>query len=145
MSILLIPPTEPDNSVGVDELPTVSPLSAFFYFITATLVSVIAYVAIAALKRRQEAQIEHPGDIIDTEDEAYDSAGGAILFWVLLAKLKYVAFSVFFTYAVTMIFPVYTQVSSVRTCVLFYNCRINKGVGYCICPPHGDAIPLLPT
>ncbi|KAF8423607.1 nucleoside transporter-domain-containing protein [Tirmania nivea] len=116
MSILLVPPTEPDNSVGTDELPTVSPLSAFFYFITATLVSAIAYVAIAALKRRQEAQIENPGDIIDTEDEAYESATGeAMSFWVLLAKLKYVAFSIFFTFAVTMIFPVYTQaIVSVR-------------------------------
>jgi len=113
MSILLVPPTEPNNSVVADELPTVSPLSAFFYFITATLVSVFAYVAIAALKRRQESQIENPGDIIDTEVETYDTAAAAeaIPFWVLLAKLKSVAFSIFFTYAVTMIFPVYTQVS----------------------------------
>ncbi|KAF8455360.1 nucleoside transporter-domain-containing protein [Terfezia claveryi] len=117
MSILLVPPMEPDNSVVADELPTVSPLSAFFYFITATLVSAIAYVAIAALKRRQESQIENPGDIIDTEDETYDNAAlnGDISFWVLLGKLKYVAFSVFFTFAVTMIFPVYTQaIVSVR-------------------------------
>ena len=109
MSILLVPPAQPNDSVGADELPVVSPLSAFFYFITATLVSAIVYVAIAALKRRQESQVENPGDIIDTEDETYDEA---ISFWVLLAKLKYVAFSLFFNFAVTMIFPVYTQVSS---------------------------------
>jgi len=114
MSILLVPPTKPGNSVGVDELPTVSPLSAFFYFITATLVSVIAYVAITALKQRHEAEIGNPSDIVDTEAETYDNAAAdkTVTFWVLLAKLKYVAFSISFTFAVTMIFPVYTQVNS---------------------------------
>lgn len=118
MSILLVPSSEPSDSVGKDDLPTVSPLSAFFYFITATIISVITYITIAALKRRHEAQIETPGDIIDTdvEEEMRDSEDDdEASFWNLLHKLRYVAFSIFFTFTVTMIFPVYTQaIVSVR-------------------------------
>lgn len=144
MSVLLVPPTEP-STVTVEELPEVSPFSAFFYFITATFVSAAAYVAVAALRRRVEARIENPGDIIDTDDETHDPIveDEAVSFWVLLSKLGYPAFSLFFTFAVTMIFPIYTQVSRKKD--TRYVCRTNSITGYRFCPSNGKSVPLFPA
>jgi len=105
MSILLFPPPDTDDKLQAEELPTISPLSAFFYFITATLVSMIAFIGTAALKRRHRST---PGASVNTEDNS-------VPFFVLQHKLGYLAFTVFFTFTVTMIFPVFTQaIVSVR-------------------------------
>ena len=108
MSILLFPPPDTDDKPQAEELPTISPLSAFFYFITATLVSMIAFIGTAALKRRHSTQRSTPSASVNTEDNS-------VPFFVLQHKLGYLAFTAFFTFTVTMIFPVFTQVSSMAT------------------------------
>ena len=111
MSILLVPPPDTDR-VHAEELPTISPLSAFFYFITATLVSMVAFIVTAALKRRHGAQRSTPGASVDTGDRHVPlPEDNSVPFFVLQHKLGYLAFTAFFTFSVTMIFPVFTQVS----------------------------------
>ena len=132
MSILLFPPPDTDDKLQAEELPTISPLSAFFYFITATLVSMIAFIGTAALKRRHRT----PGVSVNTEDNS-------VPFFVLQHKLGYLAFTAFFTFTVTMIFPVFTQVNSMATPKICYQ-RL-KYTGYCFRPPNRRSVPFLPA
>ncbi|KAF8466633.1 nucleoside transporter-domain-containing protein [Kalaharituber pfeilii] len=121
LSILLVPATPPKDKVSAEDLPVVSPLSAFCYFLTATTVSIISLVALSVLRRRRDVQqLAHSGDIVDTEDgdepeERSTHERTTVSFWVLFQKLSFHAFGVFFTFTVSMIFPVYTQtIVSVR-------------------------------
>ena len=114
LSVLLVGSVEPRDLVDTEELPPVSPMSAFFYFSTATAVSCAALLAIFALKRRQDTQVSTPGDIVNTAEEEIhhtESEDGSVPFDVLFRKLGFYAISIFLTFAVTMVFPVYTQVS----------------------------------
>lgn len=110
VSVLIVPPKRDAEGQIV---PEASPKSAFIYFTTAVCVSALTYLAFRALlNRHSELAVFQPTDA--DEDELVGKT--TVPLWTLLVKLKYYAFSVFFIFTVTMVFPVFTQyIVSVRT------------------------------
>lgn len=97
-----------------------SPQSAFIYFLTATVVSILALGAFLVLVRRRNRGDERitkvsrtSGDQEDDESELQEDLAEetrkSISIWSLFIKLRWVALSVFTCFAVTMSFPVFTQ------------------------------------
>ena len=110
------------------DAPGMSPKSACAYFLTATVISVLAMLAFFYLLRRRE--LPHPSSIHDTipksttntseastlnnDGQAQNSAASpaepnrpAIPLTTLFLKLPFLSTSVFLCFAVTMIFPVF--------------------------------------
>ncbi|TKA77958.1 hypothetical protein B0A55_05798 [Friedmanniomyces simplex] len=97
--------------------PEVHPNSAFSYFLTATIISVItllAFLYFVARTGRQSQVLQNVSNLEDTTDEAEMRKEVPLL--VLLSKLRWLASAVFLTFAITMVFPVFTQrIVSVRS------------------------------
>lgn len=94
--------------------PPVNPGSAFAYFLTATIISVITLLAFLYLlsRNRQPTKLQDntAPDIPDEPAERKE-----VPLRVLFRKLFWLASAVFLTFAVTMVFPVFTQrIVSVR-------------------------------
>jgi len=102
---------EPSNRTTV---PQESGKSAFAYFLTATAVSVAALISFMLLLRR------HPDPTINLKSPTQDTdeeppVRKVVSMWTLFSKLRYISSAVFLTFAVTMVFPVFTQqITSVR-------------------------------
>ena len=110
---------EPDAEAGKDggPVPQESGKSAFAYFLTATAVSVAALLAFFLLLRRHlDASTEAESPILDADDsEPPPTPRKVVGMWTLFKKLHYLATAVFLTFAITMVFPVFTQqITSVR-------------------------------
>lgn len=97
-----------------------SPESAFIYFLTATVVSILSLGAFLVLVRRHNrgeeriAKVPRMGedqgdDESELQEELAQEPRKAISIWSLFIKLRWVALSVLTCFAVTMSFPVFTQ------------------------------------
>lgn len=104
VSVLSVPPKDAEDAPE-------SSVSAFSYFLTATAVSTLALLAFLYLVRRHTS---HRGnsEFVDVRDgaEQEESAERKVVgFWTLCKKLRWLATAVFLCFAVTMVFPVFTQ------------------------------------
>ncbi|KAF3924962.1 hypothetical protein ABW21_db0209861 [Orbilia brochopaga] len=119
VSVLAIPPRSPEEEKSLEESgkpPEASPKSAFAYFLTATAVSGAAlflfFILLArhtADKEAREQSSSHPivDELADPDGIREPRKHTSIV--TLLRKLPLPAFTVFFTFALTMVFPVFTQ------------------------------------
>ncbi|KAK0843681.1 hypothetical protein LTR03_008494 [Friedmanniomyces endolithicus] len=96
--------------------PEVQPNSAFAYFLTATIVSVItllAFLYFLTRTGRQSETLQNANNPEGPSDEPETRKTVPLL--VLLSKLRWPASAVFVTFAITMVSPVFTQrIISVR-------------------------------
>ena len=122
VSVLSVPPPKTREGGGTGPVPQESGKSAFAYFLTATAVSALALLAFLFLmrleRRAASTKPQHPSDasvtsaVADEEDEDDDKeppGRKVVSLWVLFVKLRGLALAVFFTFAITMFFPVFTQ------------------------------------
>ncbi|KAI7604577.1 nucleoside transporter family, partial [Hortaea werneckii] len=94
--------------------PPVHPGSAFAYFLTATVISVVTLLAFLYLhvRNRQPERLQD-NTAPDSSDESEERK--EVPLRVLFRKLFWLASAVFVTFAITMLFPVFTQfIVSVR-------------------------------
>ncbi|EPS38318.1 hypothetical protein H072_7909 [Dactylellina haptotyla CBS 200.50] len=108
ISVLAIPPKSPESQD--DKTASASPKSAFAYFLTATAVSAAALLLFRILLSRHsdKGHSNHPvADELAGPDALQPKKNLSL--WQLLKKLPLPAYTVFFTFALTMIFPVFTQ------------------------------------
>ncbi|KAK2591314.1 hypothetical protein QQS21_010998 [Conoideocrella luteorostrata] len=117
-TVLLFPPKDP--SLGDDNGPKQGESSAFFYFLAAVTISVIALVVLIPLVRRHSRRIEnriveHMAESMTSIEEAERAARKVTSLWVLFRKLRWLAIGLALTFTVTMFFPVFTaKIHSVR-------------------------------
>ncbi|KAF2735995.1 hypothetical protein EJ04DRAFT_433995 [Polyplosphaeria fusca] len=112
VSVLSVPERKPEAGG-----PQESSKSAFAYFLTATVISAIALVAFVFLLSRHPSQdrIKHTLEADEEEQDPPSTERKSIPLMRLLKKLFWLALAVFLTFAITMMFPVYTQqILSVR-------------------------------
>ena len=88
-------------------------LSAFFYFLAAVAISVLAIVVVVPLFRRHGRRVEnriadHMADSIASVQDAERAARKVTSLAVLFRKLRFLAVGVALTFTVTMFFPVFT-------------------------------------
>ncbi|EWC46981.1 hypothetical protein DRE_03743 [Drechslerella stenobrocha 248] len=117
-TVLVIPPKSPKESQE-DGPAAASPKSAFAYFLTATAVSAAAlflfFILLARhLNQKQAGESSESasnglpaGGVIEADVDVEPKKSVSML--TLLRKLPLPAFAVFFTFALTMVFPVFTQ------------------------------------
>lgn len=114
VSVLSIAAPSYDEPSDRTTVPQESGKSAFAYFLTATAVSVAALISFMLLLRR------HPDPTINLKSPTQDTdeeppVRKVVSMWTLFSKLRYISSAVFLTFAVTMVFPVFTQqITSVR-------------------------------
>ncbi|MCJ1232925.1 hypothetical protein MMC14_000879 [Varicellaria rhodocarpa] len=117
-SVLSVPTREGEDGAGQE-----SPKSAFIYFMTATGVSALALLAFLYLARRHREDSAAKRTIENLEDQAEDEEEQeqphpehkVIPLLTLFKKLKWLALGIFLCFAITMVFPVFTQgILSVR-------------------------------
>ena len=89
-----------------------SSTSAFVYFLTATLISVLALTAVFPLVRKHnrilQSQMEASFTSITSIEEAEQAKRKIVSMWTLYRKLHWLAAAVFLCFAFTMFFPVFT-------------------------------------
>jgi len=109
------PPGPPQDKVTPPQgPPPVHPSSAFAYFLTATVISVVTIVAFFYLMARNH-QPEKLQDNTRPESADEPEERKEVPLRVLLGKLFWLASAVFVNFAITMVFPVFTQnIVSVR-------------------------------
>lgn len=120
ISVLALPPKPPRHR-GPPHGPAPGPpeessKSAFAYFLTAAVVSTLALFAFFYLVRRHDNnnEMKQATDCISTE-ESEETDRKSVGLWHLFKKLHWLASGVFVCFAVTMVFPVFTQeIFSVR-------------------------------
>lgn len=101
VSVLSVPVTDIAAPAGHE-----SPTSAFAYFLTATGVSAFALGAFSILVRRHgEGKIS----AVEEGEEEDRTKRKVLDLWTLFSKLRWLAMAVFVCFAVTMVFPVFTQ------------------------------------
>ena len=116
-SVLSVPAREAEDGAGQE-----SPKSAFIYFMTATGMSVLALLAFLYLARRHRENTvtkrtteDLEGVTEGDEEERQFPDRKFIPLLTLFKKLKWLALGIFFCFAVTMVYPVFTQkILSVR-------------------------------
>ncbi len=111
VAVLSVPPRHIEHGA-----PQESSTSAFAYFLTATAVSSITLVALLyLLGRHRSSQRKRASRVFDATSDSESPETQAIPLSRLLRKLRWLASAVFVTFAVTMVFPVFTQqIHSVR-------------------------------
>ncbi|KAJ9639532.1 hypothetical protein H2201_002813 [Coniosporium apollinis] len=112
VSVLSVPAKHADSDVPVE-----SSTSAFAYFLTATGVSAISLVAFFYLLSRHSAKQRHESsdESMDDDEETESPKRRSVPLMTLAKKLFWLAAAVFLTFAITMVFPVFTQeIESVR-------------------------------
>ncbi|KAK6436528.1 hypothetical protein LTR95_007280 [Oleoguttula sp. CCFEE 5521] len=91
--------------------PAVKSTAALIYFLTATAVSVATFIAFTFLvvRRRRSTSNAATNTASEDDNDAPSDVKQSIPFSVLFAKLRFLSAAVFVTFAVTMVFPVFTQ------------------------------------
>ena len=112
LSVLFVP--APDHWASAEtENATIDQnniTSAFIYFLTATVISIIAFGSVIPLVRKHNHIIESQMMASMTSvEEAEQAKRKVVSMWTLYKKLHWLAASVFICFAVTMFFPVFTQ------------------------------------
>jgi equilibrative nucleoside transporter 1/2/3 len=113
ISVLSVPEKMNNNK----DAPQESSTSAFVYFLTATVISAITLAAFVYLLSRHSSRERTRQTVGVDEVETASVTGGrkAIPLLALLRKLFWLAGAVFLSFAITMIYPVFTQqILSVR-------------------------------
>lgn len=107
-------PTD-DRPPGPPGAPPVRPTAALAYFLTATAIAVVTLFAFFFLLARHRKPAKTTDDSAVDPNEDHDERKKVPLM-TLFRKLFWLASAVFLTFAITMIFPVFTQrITSVRT------------------------------
>ena len=107
-------PTYDDGSDGAT-VPQESGKSAFAYFLTAAAVSTAALLAFMLLLRRHPDEKAPDADPSPQQQTPEHASRKVVGLWTLFQKLRYLSSAVFLTFAITMVFPVFTQeIVSVR-------------------------------
>ncbi|CAD6447433.1 23d4d476-8678-46f3-b51d-254de2a0a7d5 [Sclerotinia trifoliorum] len=111
-TVLAVPP--PDHWADVDtEVADVkeNTTSAFVYFLTATVISVLTLVFVFPLLRKQNRILEsRAASSAESDDESDESGKNKVVGMVrLFKKLYWLAGGVFMCFAVSMFFPVFTS------------------------------------
>ncbi|MCJ1482583.1 hypothetical protein MMC06_002749 [Schaereria dolodes] len=114
VSVLSVPARKAEEGAGQE-----SPKSAFAYFLTATCVSALALVAFFYLARRHPSPsiTKHVDSSMEEEetDGERPTSRKVVGMLSLFQKLKFLASAVFLTFAITMLFPVFTsEILSIR-------------------------------
>jgi equilibrative nucleoside transporter 1/2/3 len=112
LSVLVIP--APSSSATIAEKEVASKkennTSAFVYFLTATVISLITLLAVLPLIRKHNRILEsRMMESITSIQEAEQAKRKSVSMWALYKKLHWLAAGVFVCFAVTMFFPVFTQ------------------------------------
>ncbi|KAL1305844.1 hypothetical protein AAFC00_004001 [Neodothiora populina] len=95
--------------------PPVPSKAAFAYFLTATAISVFTLVAFIYLLRRHQRSKAALSGLATSISSLVEHERKPVPFSVLFRKLRWLAGGVFITFAITMFFPVFTQmILSVR-------------------------------
>lgn len=129
VTVLVFPPPPPPGANAIDtrsaapnyEAVAEAGTSAFYYFMTAVVISVAALVAFQPLSRRHDRIVENRmaqalSESLASIEDAERAARKVVSLNTLFFKLHWVALSVFICFVVTMFFPVFTpKVLSVRT------------------------------
>lgn len=114
VSVLSVRPKEGESEQGGHGPPPVNWKAALAYFVTATVISVVTLLAFSVLvarDNRPSAKRQLPTH--DMADEPAERKSIPLLY--LLKKLIWLAAGVFVTFAITMVYPVFTQrIVSVR-------------------------------
>ncbi|TKA29744.1 hypothetical protein B0A50_03107 [Salinomyces thailandicus] len=118
VSILSVRPSDnpPNDGPPGDKMPPprgpppVHPGSAFAYFLTATCISVLTLLAFTYLLARNRHPTSPPPTNPDTRNSNPSDRKHQIPLRTLSRKLFWPASAVFLTFAITMTFPVYTQI-----------------------------------
>lgn len=114
-TVLLFPPKQVSKNAAQE-----GESSAFFYFLAAVVISLIALVALIPLVRRhnrrvESRMVEHMAESMNSIEEAERAARKVTSLWTLFRKLRWLSIGVAVTFAVTMFFPVFTaKIHSVR-------------------------------
>lgn len=114
-TVLLFPPKQVSKHAAQE-----GESSAFFYFLAAVVISLIALVALIPLVRRhnrrvESRMVEHMAESMNSIEEAERAARKVTSLWTLFRKLRWLSIGVAVTFAVTMFFPVFTaKIHSVR-------------------------------
>ncbi|KAK7708227.1 hypothetical protein SLS57_009124 [Botryosphaeria dothidea] len=108
----------PTENLGDEEAAEESSKSAFAYFMTATGISALTLVAFFYLLSKRNT-MNSAKNVIDSIGDLRDSPSGPVRepvpLLTLLRKLIWLSAAVFLTFAITMVFPVFTQeIKSVR-------------------------------
>jgi solute carrier family 29 (equilibrative nucleoside transporter), member 1/2/3 len=120
ISVLSVPAQKVDSG----EIPHQSSKSAFAYFLTATLISICTLMAFFLLLSRHGVSHNHKGSIANASTDpdplassmaSLDGSRNTVPFTTLFRKLFWLATAIFLDFAVSMVFPVFTQeIQSVR-------------------------------
>lgn len=120
LSVSKPPPPPPGSDHPKGPLPGPPPVpgnAAFAYFLTATAISVVTFVAFLYLYRKeQQRKTKRSQENLTTSTESLSTQERKpVPLSTLFKKLKWLATGVFFNFAITMSFPVFTQrILSVR-------------------------------
>ncbi|KAK6517878.1 hypothetical protein TWF506_005056 [Arthrobotrys conoides] len=106
VAVLAIPPKAPESQE--DKSASASPKSAFVYFLTATAVSCAALFLFFVLVSRHKERFHRSNHQSAGEPEVNEPKETLSLL-VLVKKLPLPAYTIFFNFALTMVFPVFTQ------------------------------------
>ncbi|KAI4158802.1 MAG: hypothetical protein LQ342_007099 [Letrouitia transgressa] len=103
VSVLSVPEKDTPNMAAGQE----SPKSAFAYFLTSMLVSAVTLAAfLFSLKNvASKGAIKATTNGLEDAEEEETFVG----LWTLFRKLRFMALAVFLSFAITMVFPVFTQ------------------------------------
>ena len=113
VSVLSVPEHDARDRAGHE-----SPKSAFAYFLTATGVSAVALVAFVYLARRhpEHSSVAKTVEAVDEAEEEEQMERKVVGLWTLFLKLRWIALGIALCFAVTMLFPVFTQeILSIQT------------------------------
>ncbi|KAF7547505.1 hypothetical protein G7046_g8980 [Stylonectria norvegica] len=116
LTVLVFPPVEEAPAAGDGDGGNSSPdsySSAFVYFLTAVVVSVVAFVAFVPLVRRhnhivENRMVEQMASSMTSIEDAERAARKVTSLWRLFGKLHWLAAGVALVFAETMFMPVFT-------------------------------------
>lgn len=109
LTVLIFPPAEEAPESASSEGQT----SAFLYFLTAVVVSIISFVAFIPLVQRhnhiiENRMVEQMAESMASIEEAERAARKVTSLWRLFKKLHWLAIGVAMTFCETMFMPVFT-------------------------------------
>ncbi|KAK6358418.1 hypothetical protein TWF730_007752 [Orbilia blumenaviensis] len=118
VAVLAIPPRkDTENQEGGDDSTSASSKSAFVYFLTATVVSALAlglfFILVARHKERFHRSNHQTTATVEDNDQQLETnlnePKETLSLLDLVKRLPLPAYTIFFTFALTMVFPVFTQ------------------------------------
>ncbi|KAI0391331.1 nucleoside transporter [Xylariaceae sp. FL0594] len=111
VSVLVMPP--PEAGLEADAAESDKGTAAFFYFLTAVAVSIVAMMTFVPLMQRHDRivenrMLEHMAASMTSIEEAERATRKVVSMKTLFRKLPWICSGIFLCFAVTMFFPVIT-------------------------------------